>query len=106
MNEKERKELLERIVNEFGLASGVHYEEPDCWGYIDADVDTEERIRIVIKDDYISIGLRFFYYTGTGWKRKFKQNLKSLLRCIKERKIKEMENRKKEIQNCGTAYEC
>lgn len=103
MNEMERKELLERIVNEFGLASGVHYEEPNCWGYIDAD--TVEWIRIVIKDDRISIGFRVFYYTEVGWKRKFKQNLKSLLRSIKVRKIKEMENRKKEILKCTEGYE-
>ena len=103
MNEMERKELLERIADEFGLASGIHYEEPDCWGYIDAD--TEEYIRIVIKDDRISIGFQFFYYTEVGWKRKFKQNLKSLLRCIKERKIQEMENKKKEIQNCAEGFE-
>ena len=98
MNEMERKELLEIIANEFGLASGVHYEEPDCWGYIDAD--TEEYIRIVIKDDRISIGFRFFHYTEAGWERKFKQNLKSLLRSIKVRKRQEMENRKKEMVEC------
>ena len=103
MNEMERKELLERIVNEFGLASGAHYEEPDCWGYIDAD--TEEYIRIVIKDDRISIGFRYFLYTQTGWERKFKQNLKSLLRSIKVRKRQEMENRKKEILKCTEGYE-
>ena len=104
MNEKERKELLERIADEFGLASGTHYEEEKCWGYIDAD--TEEYLRIVIKDDRISIGFRYFLYTQTGWKRKFKQQIKMLLRSIKDRKRQEMENRKKEIQNCGTAYEC
>ena len=84
MNEKERKELLERIADEFGLASGAHYEEEKCWGYI--DLDTEEYLRIVIKDDRISIGFRYFLYTQTGWERKFKQQIKMLLCSIKERK--------------------
>lgn len=105
MNEIERKELLERIADELGFTLECHYEKPDCWGYIDID-DIDEWKRIVIKENRVHVGSQIYFYTETGWKRKLKQQIKIILRNIKERKIKEMENRKKAIQNCGATYEC
>ncbi len=104
MNKMERKTLLERIAAEFGFTTECHEEEEKRWGYI--DVDTEEWIRIGIKDDRVIIGFQDFYYTEKGWERKFKQQIKIVLCNMKERKIKEMENRNKEIRNCGTNFEC
>ena len=104
MDEKERKELLERIAAEFGFTSECHYEEANRWGHLDID-DIDEWKRIVIKDDCVSIGFKVYFYIEVGWKRKLKQQIKIVLHNIKERKIQEMTNRKKAIMKCAEGYE-